>query len=138
MRPSYDPLDKCCCARRVVACNLILEYTLSVAVCARAFSAYGATLFGQAPDSVLLHLGPFKLDFCALLLVLLLGVLLAAGTRESAAFNTGETGVAMHEATVPWMCQNLGDATWCRLQRCIMSCTASQCCFEAMQCNGCF
>ena len=75
---------------RVVACNLILEYTLSVAVCARAFSAYGATLFGRAQEAVLLHAGPFRLDFCALALVLLLGVLLAAGTRESAAFNSGE------------------------------------------------
>jgi APA family basic amino acid/polyamine antiporter len=73
----------------VVACNLILEYTLSAAVCARAFSAYGATLFGALPEAVLVHAGPFRLDPCAFALILLLGMLLARGTRESAAFNTG-------------------------------------------------
>lgn len=85
-------------ACRVVACNLILEYTLSVAVCARAFTAYGATFFGVAPESVLLRLGPLRLDVCALATVAVLGALLASGTRESARFNTGAA-----------------PAAWCRL-----------------------
>ena len=74
---------------RIVACNLILEYTLSVAVCARAFSAYLATFLGVAPEAVLFPLGPLRLDFCAAALVALLGALLSLGTKESAAFNSG-------------------------------------------------
>ncbi len=74
---------------RIVACNLILEYTLSVAVCARAATAYGATLLGLQPESALIVLGPLQLDVCAVLLVAALGALLALGTKESAAFNSG-------------------------------------------------
>ncbi len=74
---------------RIVACNLILEYTLSVAVCARAATAYGATLVGLSPEATLISLGPFKLDICAVLLIAALGTLLALGTKESATFNSG-------------------------------------------------
>lgn len=74
---------------RIVACNLILEYTLSVAVCARAATAYGATLLGLQPGSALISLGPLQLDVFAVLLVAALGALLALGTKESAAFNSG-------------------------------------------------
>ncbi len=74
---------------RIVACNLILEYTLSVAVCARAATAYGATLLGLQPEAALIKLGPLQLDVCAVLLVAALGMLLALGTKESAAFNSG-------------------------------------------------
>jgi hypothetical protein len=68
----------------------MLEYTLSVAVCARAATAYTSTLLGLAPEAALLPVpGGLKLDFVALALVLMLGALLAFGTKESAAFNTG-------------------------------------------------
>ncbi|BDA45110.1 Cationic amino acid transporter 1 [Coccomyxa sp. Obi] len=77
----------------IVACNLILEYTLSVAVCARAATAYGATLLGLQPESALIMLGPLQLDVCAVLLVAALGMLLALGTKESAAFNSVVTGM---------------------------------------------
>ncbi|EIE21064.1 amino acid transporter [Coccomyxa subellipsoidea C-169] len=77
----------------IVACNLILEYTLSVAVCARAATAYGATLVGLSPEATLISLGPFKLDICAVLLIAALGTLLALGTKESATFNSVVTGM---------------------------------------------
>lgn len=76
-------------ARRIVACNLILEYTLSVAVCARAATAYGATLVGLPPQSVLVRIGPLSMDVCAVVLIAALGTLLALGTKQSAAFNAG-------------------------------------------------
>ncbi|KAK9819560.1 hypothetical protein WJX81_003898 [Elliptochloris bilobata] len=77
----------------VVACNMILEYTLSVAAVARGFRAYGATLLGLSPDAGLLHAGPLQLDFSALALVLALSAMLAASTADSAAFNAVVTGM---------------------------------------------
>lgn len=67
----------------------MLEYTLSVAVCARAATGYGSTLMGLSPEAALLQVGGLKLDFLAFAIVLMLGALLAFGTKESAAFNTG-------------------------------------------------
>ena len=75
---------------RFVACNMVLEYTLSASACARAASAYGATLLGLKPQNALVGLGAIKLDFFAVALIALLGLLLSLGTKESSAFNTGK------------------------------------------------
>ena len=77
-----------CC--RFVASNLVLEYTLSVAVCARAATAYGATLVGLQPGDALVDVGPKHLDFFAVILTAALALLLSLGTKEGATFNTGK------------------------------------------------
>ena len=74
-----------------MACNLVLEYTLSASVCARAATAYGATLLGLSPEDAMLSLGALKLDFFAVGVTALLGLLLSVGTKESSSFNTGKT-----------------------------------------------
>ena len=78
-------------SRRFVACNLVLEYTLSASVCARAATAYGATLLGLKPEDAMVNLGALKLDFFAVGVTALLGLLLSVGTKESSSFNTGKT-----------------------------------------------
>lgn len=67
----------------------MLEYTLSASVCARAATAYGATLLGLKPEDAMVSLGALKLDFFAVAVTALLGLLLSAGTKESSSFNTG-------------------------------------------------
>ena len=74
---------------RFVACNLVLEYTLSASVCARAATSYGATLLGFKPEDAMVSLGALKLDFFAVAVTALLGLLLSVGTKESSSFNTG-------------------------------------------------
>ncbi|KAK9811336.1 hypothetical protein WJX72_002052 [[Myrmecia] bisecta] len=76
----------------VVACNLILEYTLSAAAVARGFSAYMATLLGLHPTDVLIPLGIVKLDIMAFCVTALLAILLAKGTQESSRFNMVVSG----------------------------------------------
>lgn len=74
---------------RFIAGNLVLEYTLSASACARAATAYGATLLDLQPESAIVPLGVIRLDFFAVGLTALLGLLLCLGTKESALFNTG-------------------------------------------------
>ena len=76
-----------CC--RFVASNLALEYTLSASVCARAATAYGATLVGLQPGDALVAVSSVKMDFCAVILTATLALLLSRGTKEGATFNTG-------------------------------------------------
>ncbi|KAK9813513.1 hypothetical protein WJX73_003694 [Symbiochloris irregularis] len=71
----------------IVACNILLEYTLSTSAVARGLSGYLAALFGSRDDILLLPLGPLKLDFLAAGLVALLTILLCYGTAESAFAN---------------------------------------------------
>ena len=68
----------------------MLEYTLSVSVCARAATAYGATLLGLQPAYALVAVGPIRMDFCAVILTAVLALLLSLGTKEGVTFNTGE------------------------------------------------
>jgi len=75
---------------RFVACNLVLEYTLSASVCARAATAYGASLLGLKPEDAFVTLGAIRMDFFAVGLTTLLGLLLSLGTKESSSFNTGK------------------------------------------------
>lgn len=71
----------------IVACNMILEYTLSSAAIARGFSAYLATLAGLDPTYFIIDVGIVHLDFFALGLIIFLSCILAYGTKESARFN---------------------------------------------------
>lgn len=72
----------------LVACNLIMEYTLSCAAVARGFSSYLATLAGLDPTFFVLKVSFLNLDFMALALVAVLTSILCYGTKESARFNT--------------------------------------------------
>jgi len=79
----------------LVAWNLLLEYTLSVAAVARDFTAYFSSAIGHSPSELRVDLGGLDvhLDFPALGVVLLIGGLLCYGTKESARFNAGVTGL---------------------------------------------
>mmetsp|Transcript_15504 Transcript_15504/g.46826 ORF Transcript_15504/g.46826 Transcript_15504/m.46826 type:complete len:678 (+) Transcript_15504:234-2267(+) len=77
----------------LVACNLVMEYTLSCAAIARGFSAYLATLAGQRPTFFTVHASFLHMDFFALGLIIVLSCILAYGTKESARFNTTVTMV---------------------------------------------
>lgn len=68
---------------RVVACNLIMEYTLSCAAVARGFSAYLATLAGLSPTFFVVKVAFLNLDFFAIGLVALLSTILCYGTKVS-------------------------------------------------------
>lgn len=70
-----------------------MEYTLSSAAVARGFSSYLATLAGQDPTFFIVNAGPVDLDFLALGLVAALTGVLAYGTKQSARFNIGVTGL---------------------------------------------
>lgn len=71
----------------VVACNMILEYTLSSAAVARGFSSYLSTLAALEPTFFIVNVGVVPLDFLALALIIFLSCILAYGTKESARFN---------------------------------------------------
>ena len=79
--------------QRVVACDLILEYTLSAAAIAKGFTAYLAALLSLPPNSLRLVHYPFTIDLPAALLVLALSALLARGMSESNAFNIAVTSI---------------------------------------------
>ena len=100
------------CPCRFVACNLVLEYTLSASVCARAVTAYGATLLGLAPGDALLSLGALRVDFFAVGLSALLGLLLCLGTKESSSFNTGKATKPHPLGSKVWRCSMLMCAVW--------------------------
>ena len=72
----------------IVACNRTLEYTLAIAAVARSFTSYLATLVGKPSTAFLVPAGPLKLDFPAVAITLMCAALLAAGTKETAAFNS--------------------------------------------------
>lgn len=69
------------CAHRLVACNLVMEYTLSCAAIARGFSAYLATLAGQRPTFFIVEASFLQMDFFALGLIVVLSCILAYGTK---------------------------------------------------------
>ena len=82
-----------------VAAQLLLEYVLSIAACARAATAYGGALLGLAPGAGLIHVGRLvSLDPAAAALVLALAALLARGTAQSASVNATVTLVSLFAA----------------------------------------
>ena len=66
----------------------MLEYTLSSAAVGRGFTSYTSTMLGMEPEVWLLNVGPFNLDVCGFVIVLIIAAMLAYGTKESARFNT--------------------------------------------------
>ena len=71
-----------------VAWSMSLETTLSSAAVSKGFSGYLGSLLFSSPEGVLKYsVGPFQLDFFALLLIAVLTVVLMVGIKESATFN---------------------------------------------------
>ena len=81
------------CVVRLVACNLVMEYTLSSAAVARGFSSYLATLIGLKPTFFVVEAGRLNLDFLAAALVAALSCVLAVGTKHSSRFNIVVTAI---------------------------------------------
>jgi APA family basic amino acid/polyamine antiporter len=71
--------------------NLVLELVIGAAVIAKGWSSYLHTVFGFASDTV--DLGPVNLDWGSLLIVALVAILLAQGTKLSSQFSTVVTAV---------------------------------------------
>jgi basic amino acid/polyamine antiporter, APA family len=70
----------------IIGWDLVLEFAVGSAVVSKAWSEYLATVLGLvfgAEVPTTLHLGPVRLDWGALLLVVVLTVLLALGTKLS-------------------------------------------------------
>ncbi|HXV92356.1 MAG TPA: amino acid permease [Pseudonocardia sp.] len=69
----------------IIGWDLILEFAVGAAVVAKAWSEYLATVFGQfgLALSTVVEAGPLRLDWGALLLVVVLAVVLALGTKLS-------------------------------------------------------
>jgi APA family basic amino acid/polyamine antiporter len=65
----------------VIGWDLILEFAVGAAVVSKSWSTYLGTVFGFSGGTV--ELGPLKLDWGALLIVAVLTVLLALGTKLS-------------------------------------------------------
>lgn len=86
---------------RLTATSLLLEYTLSSAAIARAFTSYAGSLLSldagllriplSPPAPIPAPSAPLQLDLPALAAVAALAALLAAGTHGSSAFNTAAT-----------------------------------------------
>ena len=66
----------------VIGWDLILEFAVGAAVVAKSWSSYLGTVFGFSGGTT--DLGPLKLDWGALLIIGVLTVLLAMGTKLSA------------------------------------------------------
>ena len=75
----------------VIGWDLILEFAVGAAVVAKGWSSYLGTVFGFAGGTV--ALGPFRLDWGALLITAILTTLLALGTKLSANVSAVITGI---------------------------------------------
>ncbi|HTZ13505.1 MAG TPA: amino acid permease [Mycobacterium sp.] len=71
--------------------NLVLELAIGGAVVAKGWSSYLDTVFGLTGGTI--HLGSFRLDWGALLIVALVATLLALGTKLSSHFSTVVTTI---------------------------------------------
>ncbi len=77
----------------MVACDLILEYTLSAAAVAKGFTAYLAALIGISTSSLRLERGIFSLDIPAAAAVMLLSLVLARSMASSSHLNNIVSGI---------------------------------------------
>ena len=75
----------------IIGWDLILEFAVGAAVVAKSWSTYLGTVFGFSGGTV--ELGPLKLDWGALLIVSVLTVLLALGTKLSSRVSAVITAV---------------------------------------------
>lgn len=75
----------------IIGWNLVLELAIGAAVVAKGWSSYLGTVFGFAGGTV--EIGPVELDWGALLIVALVAILLAAGTKLSSRFSAVVTTI---------------------------------------------
>src|SRR5689334_7669815 len=75
----------------VIGWDLILEFAVGAAVVSKSWSTYLGTVFGFSGGTV--ELGPLKVDWGALLIVAVLTVLLALGTKLSSRVSAVITAV---------------------------------------------
>ncbi|CAJ1584833.1 amino acid permease [[Mycobacterium] wendilense] len=75
----------------IIGWDLILEFSIGAAVVAKGWSSYLGTVFGFAGGVA--DVGPLKLDWGALLIVAVVAVLLALGTKLSANFSATVTAI---------------------------------------------
>ena len=75
----------------IIGWNLVLELAIGAAVVAKGWSSYLGTVFGFAGGTV--ELGPVELDWGALLIVALVAILLALGTKLSSRFSAVVTTI---------------------------------------------
>ncbi len=75
----------------IIGWNLVLELAIGAAVVAKGWSSYLGTVFGFAGGVV--ALGPVNLDWGALLIVVLVAILLALGTKLSSRFSAVVTTI---------------------------------------------
>ncbi len=94
-------------------------------MCARAATAYGATLLGLRPEDAMVDVGALKLDFFAVAVTALLGLLLSAGTKESSSFNTGRPPASIPIAV---LCRNV-------MSQCLVCCAVGALCGHASRCS---
>lgn len=78
---------------RIVAIELIAEYTLSSSAVAKGFSGYFASLIGLESDALIWQHGFIVVDPVAFVLVIALSLILIAGIQESSTFNIVVTGI---------------------------------------------
>lgn len=75
----------------VIGWNLLLELAIGAAVVSKGWSSYLGTVFGFAGGAV--HLGSFLLDWGALLIVTVVAILCALGTKLSSRFSAVVTAI---------------------------------------------
>jgi APA family basic amino acid/polyamine antiporter len=71
--------------------NLVLELAIGAAVVAKGWSSYLGTVFGFAGGTV--HLGSFNLDWGALLIITVVAIVCALGTKLSSRFSAVVTAI---------------------------------------------
>ncbi len=75
----------------IIGWNLLLELAIGAAVVSKGWSSYLGTVFGFAGGTV--RLGSIQLDWGALLIVTLVAILVAMGTKLSSRFSAVITGI---------------------------------------------
>ncbi len=75
----------------IIGWDLILEFSIGAAVVAKGWSSYLGTVFGFSGGVA--DVGPLQLDWGALLIVVVVAVLLAMGTKLSANFSATITAI---------------------------------------------
>jgi APA family basic amino acid/polyamine antiporter len=84
----------------VVACDLILEYTLSAAAVAKGCTAYLAALLGLETSALRYTRGVLALDLPAAATVAALSLVLARSTAASSRFNIVVSGARRRPASL--------------------------------------
>jgi basic amino acid/polyamine antiporter, APA family len=75
----------------IIGWDLVLEFAVGAAVVAKGWSSYLGTVFGFSGGVI--DVGPFDLDWGALLIIVLVTTLLALGTKLSSNFSAAMTAI---------------------------------------------